>query len=47
MTKLKVYEEAPEEAPKRSEGLIKHPWYALAGAAIVGAVVGFLFRRRR
>ena len=45
--KVEVYEVSDEPEKKKFDGYIEHPWHALAGAALVGAIVGFLFFWRK
>lgn len=45
--KVQTYKDSSETEKKPSKGYIKHPWHKLAAAAIVGALLGWLLRRRK
>lgn len=44
---VKTYKDSSEPEKKPSKGYINHPWHKLAAAAIVGALLGWLLRRRK
>lgn len=46
--KVKVYTVREKEPEKKAfDGFIKHPWYAVAGAAVAGALLAALFWRKK